>query len=92
MAPRLGLIIFCRVLNSSRGGVVTRLKRLWRRKVVASSLPMLHFTKQTHLSKALPRTTRDLHVYCHGWRDVTMSSAGCLEALEFVQGLIQASL
>jgi len=53
---------------------------------------MLHFTKLTHLFRTLPRTTRDLHVYCHGWRDVAMSSAGCLEALEFVQGLIQASL
>jgi hypothetical protein len=53
---------------------------------------MVLFTKQTHLSGSLSSNPRDLHVYRHGRRDLTMRSTGGLEALEFVQGLVEAPL
>ena len=42
---------------------------------------------------AFPEDTRDVHVYGHGRRDVSLGmAAGGLETLKLVQGLIDASL
>ena len=38
------------------------------------------------------RNARDVHVYRHGRYSVTISAAGGLEALEFVQSFVEATL
>jgi hypothetical protein len=54
---------------------------------------LLIFAKQSHfLSEPFSRDPRDVNVYSHGWRNVASGASGGLEALEFVQGLKEASL
>ena len=42
--------------------------------------------------KIFPRYPRDLDVYGHGRRHATFGTACCLQALEFVQSSVEASL
>ena len=50
------------------------------------------FLRNKDILEVFPRDSRDLHVYNRRRWDVTLGAAGSLEALEFVQGLVEAAL
>lgn len=52
---------------------------------------LLRFTKQTHFGY-IPSSPGDFHVHGQGRRNVSLGVASSLEALEFVQGLVETSL
>ncbi len=64
-----------------------------QRDLEVSCVSLLIFAKQSHFSlEAFPRDPRYINVYGHGRINVASSTSGGLEALEFVQGLVEASL